>query len=219
MFDTANKAPLATQMTDPHLWQRIRHAPLPVSKARHEFAEALAFQIDLPVFEARELVEEYRRFLYLAAITDQHRVPPRAVRQAWMLHAAHPEYSAFCAGVLGKPLGVDDGTRKFGVNLSYGRTLEAYLREFGAPPPATVWPPAIQPRVPRWLTAHAAVLGFTGMVAWERADPIVLATGLGISLAIYGLDVYAAHLGRERRGIGAAVSDDLDYFLSDPKAR
>ena len=219
MFDTSKHEPATGNLTDPHLWDRIRIAPLPASKSRHEFAEALAYQVDLPVFEAREVVQEYRRFLYLAAVTDEHRVPPEPVRQAWAMHARSPEYTAFCAGAVCKPLGLDDATRKFGANLAYRRTLEAYEREFGQTPPSAIWPPVVTPRMPRWLTAHAAVLGFTGMVAWESGEPLMFATGLGVSLAIYGLDVYGAHLLRERRGISADVSDDLAFFLSETDRR
>lgn len=219
MFYTTKDAGPKGSLTDPQLWSRIRVAPLPVSRTKHEFPEALAFQLDLPTFEARELVEEYRRFLYLSEITAAPRVAPEAVRKAWAMHAHNPEYSAFFASASFDPLGLDDGTRKFGANAAYRRTLEAYQSEFGTTPPAAVWPPAISPRIPRWLTAHAAVLGFTGMIAWEGGEPLTLAVGLGLSLAIYGLDVYGAHMSRERHGLGAAVSDDLDYFLSETKGR
>jgi len=207
------------RMTDPHLWDRIKLATLPVSPARHEFPQALAYMSDLPVYEAREVVEEYRRFLYLAAISDDHRVPPEPVRKAWEMHAHNPEYTAFCAGALGKPLGLDDGARKFGANAAYRRTLEAYEREFGTLPPAAIWPPAIQLRVPRWLTAHAAVLGLTGILAFERGEPLLFAAGVGMSLVLYGLDVYGEHLRRDRHGLGADVSADLAYFLSESDAR
>lgn len=219
MFHTTKTISRKGNLTDPHLWDRIRAAPLPVSRARHEFHETLAYQLDLPAYEARELVEEYRRFLYLVAITDAPRVAPEPVRKAWAMHAQSPDYSAFCAGALCRSLVLDDGTRKFGANSAYHRTLEAYVSEFGTRPPASVWPQAISPRIPRWLTAHAAVLGFTGVIAWEQGEPLILATGLGMSMAIYGLDVYGAHMSRERRGLGTAVSDDLDYFLAETKNR
>lgn len=219
MKDTSKAKSSAENMTDPQLWDRIRIAPLPLSAARNEFHEALAYQIDLPIFEAREVVEEYRRFLYLAVTTDEHRVPSEPVRKAWAMHAHSPEYADFCAGVLKAQLAFDDGSRRFGANAAYRRTVEAYVREFRQLPPAAIWPPAIQVRVPRWLTAHAAVLGFTGVVAWESGEPLNLAIGVSLSLAIYGLDLYGAHLSAQRRGLGADVSDDLAYFLSESDAR
>lgn len=223
MFDTTKTAKKTKagpgQMTDAQLWQRIENAPLPVSPARHEFAETLAHLNDLPMYEAREVVQEYRRFLYLAAASDGRRVPPEPVRKAWELHARSPDYAAFCTEALGKPLGLDDGARKFGANAAYGRTLAAYARAFGTLPPAAIWPPAIQSRLPRWLLAHVAVLGLTGMMAIDRGEPSIFAIGVGLSLALYGLDLLADHLGRKRHGLGAAVSADLAYFLSEPGGR
>lgn len=219
MQPSRKTTPPSRHLTDPHLWERIRFAELPDSIARHEFAVALAYQIDVPIAEARDVVREYRRFLYLATITDEHRVPPEPVRKAWAMHALSPDYAHFCANVLNKALVFDDGTRKFGAHGAYRRTLSAYLREFGAMPPATYWPPAIKPRLPRWLAAHASVLGLAGALALHGGELLILAIGVALSLAIYGLDLYGAYLSARRRGLGAAVSDDLAYFLSKRDAR
>lgn len=215
MFESSVSEPAAGRMTDPHLWARIRMAPLPMSKTHHEFCEALAYQIDLPVFEAREVVEEYRRFLYLAAITDAPLAPPEPVRQAWEMHAQSPEYSAFCAGVVCKPLGLGDVPGKLTASGAYRRTRAVYCREFAKAPPPAIWPVASGPRLPRWLTLHAAVLGFTGVIAWESGEGLVFVTGVAISLAVYGLDVYGAHLFRARPGLSTDLSNDLAFFLSE----
>ncbi len=114
---------------------------------------------------------------------------------------------------------VEDGSRKFAANTAYRHTLEAYIREFGTKPPATVWPSAIAPRLPRWPGMHLAVLGISGVMAWQNAEPLILAAGVGASLLIYGFDLYSAHLGRTRRGFGADLSDDLSYFLDETKGR
>ncbi|GKY87256.1 hypothetical protein [Sinisalibacter aestuarii] len=219
MLDPNRDPILKGNLSDPRLWDRIRLAALPASKAQHEFAQALAHVSDLPLLEAREVEEEYRRWLYLAAATDALRIPPEPVRKAWVIHNQSADYNEFCAEVLARPLPLDDGARKFGANGAYRRTLQAYLREFGTPPPRTIWQAAVTPRLPRWLTAHAAVFGFTGMVAWERGEPLILALGLAMSLAIYGLDLYGAHLGRARRGFGADLSEDLSYFLNESGGR
>ncbi|HHC29026.1 MAG TPA: hypothetical protein ENK80_00430 [Rhodobacterales bacterium] len=206
-------------MTDPRLWERIRIAPLPMSNTHHEFCEALAYAVDLPVFEEREVVEEYRRFLYLATITDAPLVPPEPVRQAWAMHAQSPEYAAFCAGVGCRPLGLPDARRKLDRSPDYQRARAAYAREFSQTPPAAIWPPAPTRRLPRWLPLHGAVLGFTGMAAWGSGEILMFATGVGVSLAVYGLDVYGAHLSRERQGLGVDLSNDLAFFLSEAGKR
>lgn len=213
MFDTATPAAPTPGLSDPALWNRLRVAPLPALRGCSDFARMLANTCDLPLAEARDVEQEYRRFLYLAALSPAQPVPPTAVRLAWQLHASAPEYAAFCAGVLKKPLPLDDTTRMLGATAAYQRTRADYAREFGQAPPRLIWTEGISPRLPRWLGAHAAILGFTGAVAWDRHDPAVFGLGLGLALALYGLDLWTSQRARQRRGIGAAAHKDLAFFL------
>lgn len=97
-----------------------------------------------PVFGAR-VVDEYRRFIYLAMIADHVVSPSKAVDHAWHLHLLYTRsyWDRLCAGVLGRPLhhtpskgGADDVVyRDF-----YRRTKTTYERTFAAPPPRDIWP-------------------------------------------------------------------------------
>jgi hypothetical protein len=214
MFTTEKSAPRAGDMTDPHLWSRIRMAPLPATRDGREFFRALAHANDLPLSEARDIELEYRRFLYLAAIDSTALVVPAQIRKAWQLHAQSPEYVPFCASVLGKPLPLDDTSRMLGAAHAYRETRTAYQREFGNRPPRLYWPEGVAPRVPRWLAAHAAILGFSGSIAYGQAQPLYFAAGVGLALALYGLDLYSSHLGRSRNAFGDRMSDDLTHFLN-----
>lgn len=216
---TAERRLRPAEMTDPALWERIQTAQLPGSKAQHSFARTLAYATDLPVFEAREVEEEYRRFLYLATVTDEARAPAPQVHQAWRLHAQSARYADFCIQVLGKPLPFTDAARKFAAATAYRKTLAAYVGEFGTRPPATVWTQALRVRVPRWLFAHAFILGFSGIVSWQSATPLYFAIGVALSLALYGLDLFEEHLSRAYRSFGKRLSDDLDYFLDGSGGR
>ncbi|WP_188527457.1 hypothetical protein [Sinisalibacter lacisalsi] len=189
-------------------------APLPATRDGREFHGALAQANDLPLADAREIEVEYRRFLYLAAISDAPRVVPAQIRQAWQMHARNPDYVHFCTSVLGKPLPLDDTTRMLGASRAYHQTRAAYMREFGHRPPALYWPDGVAPRVPRWLVAHAAILGLSGAFAYGRGEPLFLAAGVGLALVLYGADLYTAHLGRKRRAFGDRMSDDLSHFLN-----
>jgi len=189
-------------------------APLPATRDGREFARALAQANDLPLTDARDIETEYRRFLYLAAITDAPRVVSVNIRQAWQMHARSPEYPAFCETVLGKPLPLDDTSRILGAAHAYRTTRSDYLREFGQPPSPIYWPEAVGPRVPRWLVAHGAILGLSGALAYGQGQPLFFAAGIGLALALYGFDLYSAHLGRKRRAFGDRMSDDLMHFLN-----
>jgi hypothetical protein len=200
-------------LSNPELWNRICEAPLPSTRDGSDFARALANLNDMPLSDAREVEREYRRFLYLAASSDAPRVPPLQVRQAWELHASSPEYPAFCAGVMGRALPIEDSTRMLGANRAYLRTRADYMREFGQKPQRFIWPDGVSPRMPRWLGAHVTSLGLTGAVAWSRDAPLVLAAGLAVSLALYGFDLWSSHRRRLRTGLGEAMTSDLDYWL------
>lgn len=213
MFTSRNTAGDTGEMTDPHLWGRVRLAPLPATRDGREFHCALAHALDLPLSDAREIEREYRRFLYLAAIDDALRVPPPLVREAWQMHAQSPEYVPFCASVLGRQLPLDDTSRMLGASQAYLDTSEIYAREFGTRPPRAFWPEGVAPRLPRWLPAHLVILGSSAAFAYGRGEILFFAVGLGLSLVLYGIDLYSAHFGRRGAAFGDRMSDDLSYYL------
>lgn len=201
--------------SNPDLWLRVRTAPLPVTRDGLDFAETLAKVRDMPLSEARDLVSEYRRFLYLDALDETASVPSVALHMAWQLHRQSPDYAAFCAEVLGAAAPLGDAARNLGSATAYRATRAAYRREFGERPPADIWPSRIKPRLPRWLALHGFVLGASVLVAWQAVAPAALAIGVGCSLAIYGIDLWGMYHARRRRSdIGAAVTDDLTHFLA-----
>ena len=112
-----------------------------------------------------------------------------------------------------RALPIEDSTRMLGANRAYRRTRADYVREFGQKPRRFVWPDRVSPRLPRWLAAHAAILGLTGAVAWSRDAPLALAAGLSVSLALYGFDLWSSHRRRLRKGLGEAMTSDLNYWL------
>jgi hypothetical protein len=128
-----------TTKTRASLWYRIRGAHLPVDQKGRSFADTLADITGLDAAGARRLETEYRRFLYLASITHEGRVPPDLVRVAWSYHAMHDGYSKdFCEWVLGHRLTF--APMPEAPALAYAATVAAYEHEFGAAPPADIWP-------------------------------------------------------------------------------
>lgn len=208
------KATGGAGLSKPELWARLRVAPLPATRDGRDFATTLAILMDLPMAEARDLTEEYRRFLYLAAKDDAVRVPPAQIRVAWQVHAHSSSYERFCEGVLGRQLPLDDVSRRLGATAAYSRTRADYCREFNERPPRFFWPEGIKPRLPRWLLAHAGILGFAYIAASNRGEPLVFAIGLGASLALYGIDLWASFRSTRKDAFGDSLTGDLDHFLS-----
>ena len=144
---------------------------------------------------AERVIEEYKRFCFLAVAAGFEVTPSDPVDQAWHLHLTYSRdyWDNFCPEVLGCKLhhgptkgGAEERGRHF---EQYAATLKAYETAFGAPPPADIWPAAsdllsdaararrVHPRdgmvVPRRL-AHgllgAAVLAIVlfALVSWGR---------------------------------------------------
>lgn len=127
------------RMTDPALWFRISGAMLPVQSDGRSFARQLADVAGLAPDAAGDLEGEYRRFLYLAALTASPREPLGLLRSAWEYHARFEGYLYdFCPWVLGRHLPAGPVTKLSAP--AYAATWIDYGTEFGAPPPEPCWP-------------------------------------------------------------------------------
>jgi hypothetical protein len=130
------------------VWQALsRYEPGPAGAAL-PFADRLARENGWSAAFARRVLEEYRRFLFLAATGRRPATPSDAVDQAWHLHLTYSRdyWERLCAQVLGRPLhhdptagGADERHRFYD---QYAATLKAYEDAFGAAPPADIWPGA-----------------------------------------------------------------------------
>lgn len=96
------------------------------------------------------VIEEYRRFAFLAVAAGHPVSPPEAVDQAWHIHILYTrEYNdVFCAQVLGQHLhhGPSIGGRFEDEKFQdwYSQTLMSYKTMFGEEPPKDIWPSAEQ---------------------------------------------------------------------------
>lgn len=141
---------------------------------------------------AERVIEEYRRFLYLA-MTAGHPVSPSVqVDQAWHQHLTYTRsyWDELCGRVLGRPLH-HEPTKGGGAEGDkfadwYARTLASYRAAFVAEPPRDIWPAPAErfakearivqvsrathwmirkPRLPRRMMTAAAALGALTLAA------------------------------------------------------
>lgn len=137
-------------MTRPDLYQAIRSFDIDGGTVPFPFVKKLAKENGWSADRAREVLTEYRRFVYLAMVCDHPVSPSDSVDQAWHLHMLYTEsyWSRMTAEILPRPLhhGPSKGgakeTKKF--DDWYARTIDSYRREFRSEPPALVWPPVGQ---------------------------------------------------------------------------
>lgn len=114
-------------------------APVPFSQRLAE-AEGWSRLYTLTV------IEEYKRFAYLAVFAGHPVTPSEAIDAAWHLHLQYSKeyWTVFCGEVLRAPLhhapgiGAPDEDDTYAQH--YQQTIDSYRRTFGVEPPADVWP-------------------------------------------------------------------------------
>jgi hypothetical protein len=178
MSDTHHPAPPATGHP---VWEALSRFSIGPADAELTFAARLARENGWRPAQAERVLEEYRRFCFLAVTAGHQVTPSDAVDQAWHLHLTYTRdyWERFCPAILGRPLhhgptagGTDEQSRYF---ERYARTLRSYEHAFGMSPPADLWPSAARrliddprarrvhprdglflPRIALWLLASAA---------------------------------------------------------------
>lgn len=167
-------------MTPEHsaLWQRIAAFEIDESGAEHPFSVRLAQEQGWSRAHARRVLEEYKRFAFLAVTAGHPVTPSKSVDQAWHLHLIYTRsyWGEFCPHVLQRPLhhepsrgGSHDQVK---YTVQYRQTLESYANAFGTVPPDDIWPkPAAACHAPRpssvgqlrtWVPVAAVSLGLGG---------------------------------------------------------
>lgn len=150
------------------------------------FAQRLARENRWSVAYAERVVDEYKRFAFLACFAGHPVTPSDQVDQAWHLHMTYTRsyWDRLCTEILGKPLHHDPTRGGAGENAKfddwYARTLESYQRVFGDEPPADIWPPSsvrFDPRQ-RWVRIDAGRHWLVPRVRLARAAAaaVLLAT-------------------------------------------
>ena len=135
---------------DHPVWRALSSYTIGPANVSLSFAQRLARENGWSEAHALRVIDEYRRFSFLAATSDSQLTPSDAVDQAWHLHLTYSRdyWERFCPEVLGRPLhhgptagGEIERSRFF---EQYARTLQRYEQVFAISPPADIWPAAAQ---------------------------------------------------------------------------
>lgn len=173
---------------------------------------------------------EYRRYLYLASITDETLPPSPRIAEVWALHRTFEGYEKLPLPKEIRPVEASDSLDAPG----YKRTLRLYQAEFDRDPPSAYW---LGTGAPDGGTVHRSgghtkiVVG--GMlVTWLGiglnyfAETSSMEFG-GLSLAIFGVIIslwplYATPQGRKlffRHLFESKGSDHFDYDFGSRRRR
>ncbi len=140
--------PAKTDPAGDPLWQRLQAYQFDDPVSELSFTARLARENGWKPEFAEKVVEEYRKFCWLAIRAGFEVTPSDAVDQAWHLHLTYSDeyWNRFCPEVLqdtlhhGPTKGGGDEAVKFWEQ--YEKTLETYETLSGEPPPADIWPAA-----------------------------------------------------------------------------
>lgn len=95
---------------------------------------------------AERCVDEYKKFVYLAMVSEQSVTPSDEVDQVWHLHLTYTQsyWKDLCQGVLKRPLhhGPTQGGKSESTKYrhQYQATLDSYVEVFNQNPPLDIWP-------------------------------------------------------------------------------
>lgn len=129
-------------MKDAELWQRLRSYSFPLQVGDSSLERHLIEKTRLGAAKAARAVEEYRRFLYLAAISGEPVAPSPLIDRVWHTHIQDTRayVEGFSRDVVGKMIHHSPGRTKAADDPAYQRTLDLYAVEFKEQPFRKVWP-------------------------------------------------------------------------------
>ncbi|MES2208547.1 MAG: TIGR04222 domain-containing membrane protein [Pseudomonadota bacterium] len=128
------------------LYARIQAFFFDNLNAQLPFSHRLAQENNWSQAYANAVIEEYKKFVFLAIVANHPVTPSDQIDQAWHLHLTYTDsyWNDFCPNILGKPLhhgptqgGVEE-YQKF--KKLYQCTLNSYHHFFGIEPPKDIWP-------------------------------------------------------------------------------
>jgi hypothetical protein len=175
---------LPSRTPDHPLWSALSDYRIGPADVALSFADRLARENGWRRDHADRVIEEYRRFCFLAATVPHPVTPSDAVDQAWHLHLTYSRdyWQRFCP-LLGRELhhgptegGDAEHARYF---AQYAETLRSYEAAFGTPP-LDIWPDAHRslfddPRACRVHPRDALVIPYR--LLWPSLALVLTAAG------------------------------------------
>lgn len=128
------------------LLQRLKHFNLDAADSAFPFSLRLAKENQWSPAYTTRVIEEYKRFAFLAVAAGHPVSPSEDVDQAWHLHLIYSQsyWREFCPEVLKQPFHHQPTKGGAGEHAKfqdwYAQTLASYNRFFGENPPRDIWP-------------------------------------------------------------------------------
>jgi hypothetical protein len=152
---------------DPDLWQRLTEHDFPLDDQGKTLLSHLVKETTLGADKAAIALREYRKFLYLAAVSGEIVAPSPLIDRIWHTHIEHTRayFDDFCPRIIGRVIHHAPGRATAETDPAYARTLALYEAAFGVKPFFRVWP---QPKVLRRERLFGRLVRFAivGLLLW-----------------------------------------------------
>lgn len=187
----------------PALRAALSQMQIEVPGSSPRFEQMLAEEQGWSPDVAERVTDEYRRFLYVAAVAGFEVTPSRAVDEAWHLHLRLPHYrEVLCGRILGHPLDHLPGTGaaedEARYAAQYADMLDLYERIFGEPPPGEIWPRSFPPGRSRraWARKRRTINTYLMMVTFVGSFGAVLSGAFAVSAVLFGASLIFGYFAR-----------------------
>lgn len=208
-------------MKDHDLWTRIEAMVLDDPDGDLPYSVKLAEAQRWTPEHTSAVIEEYKRFIYLAMIDASETTPSPDIDEAWHLHLTYTKHywGEMCDRILKRPFHHVPCSNRADMSRyhsQYEATKRLYRQEFDADPPRDVWPAAdaaSKAQAGHWIfnTGLIASIGSIFMLipSGDRIWWIASAVSLAVLAVGWFLEKRHAAKGRQAKGdaSGAGCGD------------
>jgi hypothetical protein len=128
------------------IWKRLQDFSLDEENAPYPFSLRLEEEQDWTSEFTARAIEEYKRFIFLAAFAGHQATPSFVTDEVWHLHLIYSRsyWDEMCIGILGRLIHHNPGSglasQEQIFHGQYQKMLQSYRRFFDEPP-ALIWGP------------------------------------------------------------------------------
>lgn len=127
------------------LWQKINAFQFDKANMKLTFAKRLSRENNFSDAFTQEIIEEYKKFIFLCSVSKQQITPSHYVDLAWHLHLTYTKsyWIDLCKNTIGKEIHhnpTEGGkTEELKFKNYYDQTIILYMAKFDESPPISVW--------------------------------------------------------------------------------